>query len=90
MITPQDAEKRTSEIVAEYIRECGCENPNHIRLVLIKLISMASHAIAATNGLDQAIYALHATSDHLRKCPPLYKLEFTEDGHVKVIDVSRH
>ncbi len=40
MITPQDAEKRTREIVAEYIRECGCKTPNHIRLVLTKLISM--------------------------------------------------
>ncbi|WPM84830.1 hypothetical protein QNH14_21290 [Apirhabdus apintestini] len=73
MITAKEAEKRTREIVAEYISECGCENPNHIRQVLIKLISMASHAIVATNGLDQAIYVLHATSDHLRKMPPLYE-----------------
>ncbi|WP_250950793.1 hypothetical protein [Escherichia coli] len=51
---------------------------------------MASHAIVATNGLDQAIYVLHATSDHLRKMPPLYELEITEDGNVKVIGVSRH
>lgn len=40
--------------------------------------------------LDQAIYVLHATSDHLRKMPPLYELEITEDGNVKVIGVSRH
>lgn len=90
MITPKEAEKRTREIVAEYISECGCENPNHIRQVLIKLISMASHAIVATNGLDQAIYVLHATSDHLRKLPPLYELEITEEGHVRIIGVSRH
>ncbi|MBE0128157.1 MULTISPECIES: hypothetical protein [Citrobacter] len=90
MITAKEAEKRTREIIAEYISECGCENPNHIRQVLIKLISMASHAIVATNGLDQAIYVLHATSDHLRKLPPLYELEITEDGHMKIIGVSRH
>ncbi|ENA4396856.1 hypothetical protein ABGP60_002813 [Escherichia coli] len=90
MITPKEAEKMTREIVGKYINDCGCENPDHIRQVLIKLISMASHAIVATNGLDQAIYVLHSTSDHLRRLPPLYELEVTQDGHVKVLGVSRH
>lgn len=90
MITPQDAEKVTREIVGKYISECGCENANHIRLVLIKLISMASHAIVATNGLDAAISVLTSTSNHLKTAQPLYELEATESGHIKVICRTRH
>ncbi|CSE59424.1 TPA: hypothetical protein OT801_003176 [Morganella morganii] len=90
MITPKEAEKRTREIVAEYISECGCENPDHIRQVLIKLISMAAHAIVATNGLEQATNVLHSTSDYLQKLPPLYRTEMTEDGQIKIMGVPRH
>ncbi|ODR86725.1 hypothetical protein [Shewanella xiamenensis] len=91
MIKPKDAEKRTREIITEYINECGCENQNHIRQVLIKLISMASHAIVATNSLEQAINVLQSTSEHLRKnASPQYKLELTENGHIKIVSTSIH
>lgn len=90
MITPQDAEKRTREIVAEYIRECGCKNPNHIRLVLTKLISMAAQAIVATNGKNTALRVLESTYTHTAHHEVPYRMETSAEGGLHITVDRKH
>ncbi|MBB8026471.1 hypothetical protein HEL23_021815 [Escherichia coli] len=90
MITPQDAEKRTREIVAEYISECGCENPRHIRLVLTKLISMAAQAIVATNGKEAALQVLEHTFVHTAQHEVPYRMETTAEGGLHITVSRKH
>ncbi|HBT4576367.1 hypothetical protein [Escherichia coli] len=90
MITPQDAEKRTREIVAEYISECGCENPRHIRLVLTKLISMAAQAIVATNGKAAALQVLVNTLTYTAEHEVPYRMETTAEGDLNITVDRKH
>ncbi|EOM1496806.1 hypothetical protein ACNCTE_003248 [Escherichia coli] len=90
MITPQDAEKRTREIVAEYISECGCENPRHIRLVLTKLISMAAQAIVATNGKEAALQVLEHTFVHTAQHEVPYRMGTTAEGGLYITVSRKH
>ena len=50
MITPEEARKRTREIIEGYVNECGCRNLTDVQHVLAALISMAAQAVVATNG----------------------------------------
>ncbi|MED8967251.1 hypothetical protein RCM38_13300 [Escherichia coli] len=90
MITPQEAEKRTRKIVAEYISECGCENPRHIRLVLTKLISMTAQAIVATNGKEAALQVLVNTLTHTAQHEVPYRMETTAEGGLHITVSRKH
>lgn len=70
MITPEEARKRTREIIEGYVNECGCRNLTDVQHVLEALISMAAQAVVATNGKTAAIEVLkkRLSIRHCMKC----------------------
>ena len=91
MITPTECCQLSRETVKDFINTCGCGDMNDVRRVLTNLISMASHAITATNGLDAALQALTNTCQHLQKTKPEYMLREVEEGiEVKPLRKTQH
>lgn len=91
MITPTECSQLSRETVKDFIDTCGCRDTDDIRRVLTNLISMASHAMVATNGLEAALQALTNTHQHLQKTKPEYRLTKTGKGiEVKPLRRPRH
>lgn len=90
MITPEEARKRTREIIEGYINECGCRNLTDVQCVLTALISMAAQAVVATNGKSAAIEVLEKTLIHTLMHEVPYQMETTADGDVSITVARKH
>ncbi|HFJ3367616.1 TPA: hypothetical protein ACGT6A_000850 [Salmonella enterica] len=91
MITPKECGRLSQETVRDFINTCKCEDMNDIRRVLINLISTASQAIIATNGLNTALKALSDTSLHLQMTKPEYTQVQTGAGiRIQPVRKARH
>lgn len=90
MITPEEARKRTREIIEGYVNECGCRNLPDVQHVLTALISMAAQAVVATNGKPAAIAVLKATLIHTALHEVPYQMETTADGDLNITVARKH
>ena len=90
MITPEEAKKRTREIIEDHINECGCRNLTDVQCVLTALISMAAQAVVATNGKPAAIAVLKATLIHTALHEVPYQMETTADGDLSITVARKH
>ncbi|EAW8180869.1 hypothetical protein HX52_01085 [Salmonella enterica] len=91
MITPKECGHLSQKTVKDFINTCDCKDMNDIRRVLINLISTASQAMVATNGLDTTLKVLSDTSRYLQITKPEYKQVQTGAG-IRILPVrnTRH
>lgn len=67
MITPDQAEQVTQRLIEGYINAAKPRDMDDVAGLLLKLISMAGLALAATHDKDDAVQALNLAAEHLAK-----------------------
>jgi len=67
MITPDQAEQVTHRLIEGYINAAKPKDMEDVAGLLLKLISMAGLALAATCGIDDAVHALELAAEHVAK-----------------------
>lgn len=67
MITATEAEALANKKIQEYVNACGCNSPQDVANVLMKLISVSGLAMCATVGQGEAVARLQGTVNHITK-----------------------
>lgn len=67
MVTPETAERMCNKIIESYINECKPRNLDDVRHLLLKMMSMAGLAVAATQGKDEAVALIQSVAIHVGK-----------------------
>ncbi|MBC2655528.1 hypothetical protein H7A76_31975 [Pseudomonas sp. MSSRFD41] len=67
MITPEQAEKVTHSLIESYLNDANPNNVDDVERLLLKLMSMAGLALAATLGTERAISIIQSVAANVEK-----------------------
>lgn len=67
MITPNEAEILAKKHLQDYVNACGCNTPEDVANVLMKLVSAAGVCMCATVGQADAVARLEGTARHIAR-----------------------
>ena len=80
MVTPETAERMCNKLVESYINACKPKDMDDVRHLILKLISMAGLALAATHSKEEAVALIQSVAVHVG--------ENAHRSHAEII--SRH
>jgi hypothetical protein len=67
MLTAKQAEALAQQAMQDYVNKCGCNTPQDVANVLMKLVSMCGLGMCATVGQREAVDRLQGTTDYIAK-----------------------
>lgn len=67
MITPKEAEALAQTAMQNYVNACGCNSPQDVANVLMKLVSMCGLGMCAVVGQPEAVERLEGTAAYIAK-----------------------
>jgi coenzyme F420-reducing hydrogenase gamma subunit len=66
MITQQEAEKRSRQLMMDYVNSCECQTNEDVANVLMKLISVCGVGMCAVVGNVDAVARMQSTTDFVK------------------------
>lgn len=67
MVTQETAERMCNKLVEAYINECKPGDMDDVRNLVLKLLSMAGLALAATQGKEVAVDLIRMVATHVEE-----------------------
>ena len=73
MINQLEAEEIATTHIEDYVKQCNVKTEKELQNALLKMFSVCSQALVATQGIDTTLSIFEGTKSHIIKTNPTYK-----------------